>query len=55
MTLDPLLGLVCNCLINIFNVVIPKEGLEGTIPANPSFGMTSSIELYSIVVWYTDF
>ena len=31
-------------LIKIFVVVIPKEGLAGWGPANPSFGMTPTTE-----------
>ena len=30
-------------------VIIPKEGLAGTNPAQPSFGMTPTIELYPVV------
>ena len=38
--------------LKIFVVVIPKEGLVGTRPAKPSFGMTLTIELFFVV--FTD-
>ena len=31
----------------VFLVVIPKEGLAGWVPANPSLGMTLTIKYYS--------
>ncbi len=37
----------------IFAVVVPKDGLSGTCPARSSLGMTSTIELYSVV--FTDY
>ena len=35
--------------LNIFVMVIPKEGMAGNIPAKPSFGMTTTIELYFVL------
>ncbi len=33
--------------LKVFVVVIPKEGLAGWGPANPSLGMTPTIKYYS--------
>ncbi len=33
--------------LKVLFVVIPKEGLEGRGPANPSLGMTLTIKYYS--------
>ena len=30
--------------LKIFGIVIPKEGLAGTLPAKPSFGVSSTIK-----------
>ena len=39
--------------LKIFLVVIPKDGLAGTSPVKPSFGMTPTIESFSGV--FTDY
>ncbi len=36
--------------LKIFVTVTLKEGLVGTIPAKPSFGMMLTIELFSVVL-----
>ncbi len=36
--------------LNVFVVVVPKEGLEGGGPANPSLGTIPTIKYYSTAV-----
>ncbi len=36
--------------IKIFVIVIPKEGLTGTIQTKPSFGMTQTTEFYQNIL-----
>ena len=48
LTCQPCLAKTVHSSCSIVSV-IPKEDLGGTSPAKPSFGMTPTIELYSVV------
>ncbi len=41
--------------LKIFVVVLPKQGLAGTSPATPLFGVTPTIELYYSTCYYASF